>query len=136
MPSAQLYDAIGATYTGTRRTEPRIAARVWAALGDARTVVNVGAGTGSYEPPGRDVSSVDSWRAKAITGATPQPPTTPVSLADIRAEIARLSKIARSMLAVQEASKPARVAACGADAPSGLRDSPPHSRFFAPSKSL
>ena len=52
MSSAQLYDTIGATYTVTRRTEPRIAARVWAALGDARTVLDVGAGTGSYEPPG------------------------------------------------------------------------------------
>ena len=50
MSSAQLYDAIGATYAVTRRTEPRIAAQVWAALGDARTVLNVGAGTGSYEP--------------------------------------------------------------------------------------
>ena len=54
MSSGQLYDSIGATYTVTRRTEPRIAAQVWAALGDARTVLNVGAGTGSYEPPGRD----------------------------------------------------------------------------------
>ena len=36
MSSAQLYDTIGATYTVTRRTEPRIAAQVWAALGDAR----------------------------------------------------------------------------------------------------
>jgi hypothetical protein len=45
----QLYDTIGATYALTRRTEPRIAAQVWAALGDARTVVNVGAGTDSYE---------------------------------------------------------------------------------------
>jgi SAM-dependent methyltransferase len=59
MSSPQLYDAIGATYTVTRRTEPRIAARVWAALGDARTVLNVGAGTGSYEPPGRDVTAVE-----------------------------------------------------------------------------
>jgi hypothetical protein len=49
--SRQLYDTIGATYTLTRRTEPRIAAQIWAALGDARTVLNVGAGTGSYEPP-------------------------------------------------------------------------------------
>jgi hypothetical protein len=39
---AQPYDTIGATYTATRRTEPRIAARIWAALGDARTVLNVG----------------------------------------------------------------------------------------------
>ena len=47
MSGAQLYDAIGASYTATRRTEPRIAAQVWDPLGDARTVVNVGAGTGS-----------------------------------------------------------------------------------------
>src|ERR1700687_5697592 len=59
MSSAQLYDTIGATYTVTRRTEPRIAARIWAALGDARTVLNVGAGTGSYEPPDRDVTAVE-----------------------------------------------------------------------------
>ena len=59
MSSAQLYDTIGATYTVTRRTEPRIAAQVWAALGGARTVVNVGAGTGSYEPPDRDVTAVE-----------------------------------------------------------------------------
>ena len=59
MSSAQLYDTIGATYAATRRTEPRIAARVWAALGDARTVLNVGAGTGSYEPADRDVTAVE-----------------------------------------------------------------------------
>jgi SAM-dependent methyltransferase len=47
---AARYDAIGRTYTATRATDPRIAARIWAALGDARTVVNVGAGTGNYEP--------------------------------------------------------------------------------------
>jgi ubiquinone/menaquinone biosynthesis C-methylase UbiE len=59
MSSAPLYDTIGATYTVTRRTEPRIAAQVWAALGDARTVLNVGAGTGSYEPSDRDVTAVE-----------------------------------------------------------------------------
>jgi len=37
MSSATLYDTIGTTYAVTRRTEPRIAAQVWAALGDART---------------------------------------------------------------------------------------------------
>lgn len=57
--SSQLYDAIGATYTVTRRTDPRIAAQIWAALGDARTVLNVGAGTGSYEPPDREVLAVE-----------------------------------------------------------------------------
>jgi SAM-dependent methyltransferase len=59
MASAQLYDTIGATYTVTRRTEPRIAEQIWAALGDARTVLNVGAGTGSYEPPDRHVLAVE-----------------------------------------------------------------------------
>jgi SAM-dependent methyltransferase len=46
-----VYDEIGRTYASTRRADPRIQAAIWAALGDARTVVNVGAGTGSYEPP-------------------------------------------------------------------------------------
>ena len=59
MSSAQLYDTIGATYTVTRRTEPRIAEQLWAALGDAQTVLNVGAGTGSYEPFDRDVLAVE-----------------------------------------------------------------------------
>ena len=36
MPSEQLYDTIGVTYAVTRRTEPRIASKVWAALGDRR----------------------------------------------------------------------------------------------------
>ena len=39
----RLYDAIGSAYTATRRTDPRIAAMIWDALGDARTVLNVGA---------------------------------------------------------------------------------------------
>ena len=72
--SGQLYDTIGATYTVTRRTEPRIAARIWAALGDARTVLNVGAGTGSYEPPGREVTAVEPsalMRAQRPAGAAP-----------------------------------------------------------------
>jgi SAM-dependent methyltransferase len=74
MPSAQLYDSIGATYTVTRRTEPRIAARIWAALGEARTVLNVGAGTGSYEPQDRDVTAVEPsavMRAQRPAGAAP-----------------------------------------------------------------
>jgi SAM-dependent methyltransferase len=74
MSGGQLYDTIGATYTVTRRTEPRIAAQVWTALGDARTVLNVGAGTGSYEPPGRDVIAVEPsavMRAQRPEGAAP-----------------------------------------------------------------
>ncbi|MGI5175860.1 MerR family transcriptional regulator [Dactylosporangium sp. CA-152071] len=71
---ARLYDAIGSAYPATRRTEPRIAARIWAALGDARTVLNVGAGTGSYEPPDRDVTAVEPsavMRAQRPAGAAP-----------------------------------------------------------------
>ena len=71
---AQLYEAIGSAYPATRRTEPRIAARVWDALGDARTVLNVGAGTGSYEPPDRDVTAVEPsavMRAQRRPGSAP-----------------------------------------------------------------
>jgi SAM-dependent methyltransferase len=46
-----VYDRIGATYGRTRRPDPRIDAAVRRALGGARSVVNVGAGAGSYEPP-------------------------------------------------------------------------------------
>jgi SAM-dependent methyltransferase len=53
------YDRIGVTYTATRRADPRIAAAVWTALGDAESVVNVGAGTGSYEPADREVIAVE-----------------------------------------------------------------------------
>jgi SAM-dependent methyltransferase len=44
------YDSLGTTYVRTRRPDPRIAARIHAALGDATDVINVGAGAGSYEP--------------------------------------------------------------------------------------
>jgi SAM-dependent methyltransferase len=54
-----LYDSIGVGYAARRREDPRIAAVLWAALGDARSVVNVGAGTGSYEPPDREVIPVE-----------------------------------------------------------------------------
>ena len=53
------YDVIGRTYARTRATDPRIAAAIWDALGDARTVVNVGAGTGNYEPPDLEVTAVE-----------------------------------------------------------------------------
>jgi SAM-dependent methyltransferase len=54
-----LYDRIGTTYAGTRREDSRIAARIREALGDARSVVNVGAGVGSYEPTDREVLAVE-----------------------------------------------------------------------------
>lgn len=49
------YESAGAGYGQRRRTDPRIASHVLAALGEARTVINVGAGTGSYEPDDRHV---------------------------------------------------------------------------------
>ena len=54
-----VYDRIGAGYARRRRPDPRIAAQILAALGDARSVVNVGAGTGSYEPTDRSVQAVE-----------------------------------------------------------------------------
>src|ERR1700712_5444921 len=53
------YDGARVNYALVRRTDPRIAARVHAALGDARTVLNVGAGAGSYEPDDRHVAAVE-----------------------------------------------------------------------------
>jgi SAM-dependent methyltransferase len=72
MTNAPLYDTIGTTYALTRCTEPRIAEQVWDALGGARTVLNVGAGTGSYEPLDRDVTAVEPsavMRAQRPTGS-------------------------------------------------------------------
>lgn len=53
------YETIGTGYARRRQTEPRIAARIEAGLGDARTVLNVGAGAGSYEPNDRDVVALE-----------------------------------------------------------------------------
>lgn len=57
------YDQIGVGYPRTRQGDPRIAAAVEDALGDARTLVNVGAGTGSYEPADREVTAVEPSQA-------------------------------------------------------------------------
>ena len=54
-----LYDDIGHGYARARVPDPRIAAHIVAALGDAHTVINVGAGTGSYEPRDRRVIALD-----------------------------------------------------------------------------
>lgn len=54
-----LYDTIGIDYAHLRQPDPRIAAQIVAALGPAQTVVNVGAGTGSYEPADRAVTAVE-----------------------------------------------------------------------------
>jgi hypothetical protein len=53
------YEAHGRTYATVRRPDQRIAALVHDALGSARTVLNVGAGAGSYEPSDRQVVAVE-----------------------------------------------------------------------------
>ena len=53
------YDVIGKGYRQYRTPDTRIAAHIAAALGDAETVLNVGAGTGSYEPRDRRVVAVE-----------------------------------------------------------------------------
>ena len=68
------YDRIGTSYTRTRRTDPRIAARLHGALSDARRVLNVGAGTGNYEPSDRSVIAVEpsaTMVAQRPPGAAP-----------------------------------------------------------------
>lgn len=53
------YDSIGITYAQLRKPDPRIAAAIQEALGQAQTVLNVGAGAGSYEPVDRQITAVD-----------------------------------------------------------------------------
>jgi SAM-dependent methyltransferase len=53
------YDRLGATYTATRRQDPELAAQIHAALGAGRTLLNVGAGAGAYEPRDRTVLAVE-----------------------------------------------------------------------------
>jgi SAM-dependent methyltransferase len=53
------YDSLGTTYTTTRREDPELAGQIHAALGDGRTLLNVGAGAGAYEPRDRTVVAVE-----------------------------------------------------------------------------
>lgn len=57
--SAPAYDRIGVGYSDIRRADSRIEAAVREALGDARIVLNIGAGAGSYEPTDREVIAVE-----------------------------------------------------------------------------
>ena len=59
MSALKLYDRIGTGYRDYRRQDPRIAHAITAALGDAPTVLNVGAGAGSYEPADRHVVALE-----------------------------------------------------------------------------
>ena len=63
MTAEPVYDRIGRGYASARRSEPSFARRIEAALGGADAVLNVGAGTGSYEPAGARVVAVEPSRA-------------------------------------------------------------------------
>lgn len=68
------YDRIGTGYVQQRRPDPRLAALIWDALGDADSIVNVGAGAGSYEPRDRRVVAVEpaiTMIRQRTAGATP-----------------------------------------------------------------
>jgi SAM-dependent methyltransferase len=68
------YEQIGQHYSAGRCTDPRIATRIWDALADAERVLNVGAGTGSYEPLDRKVIAVEPsavMRAQRPAGSAP-----------------------------------------------------------------
>jgi hypothetical protein len=68
------YEVHGADYALLRRADPRLAAAIVACLGDARTVANVGAGAGSYEPTDRYVLAIEpsrAMRAQRPTAAAP-----------------------------------------------------------------
>jgi SAM-dependent methyltransferase len=75
------YDRHSGAYPTQRRADPRIAAHIRVALGDARTVVNVGAGAGSYEPQDRHVIAIEP-----SAGMRAQRPDTLVPAIDARAE--------------------------------------------------
>ncbi len=74
MASRVDYDTLGRTYDRFRREDPRLARRIHRALGEARTVLNVGAGTGAYEPSDRWVLAVEpsaTMRAHRPAGRAP-----------------------------------------------------------------
>ena len=64
--SHQLYQGIGSSYATARRPDPRIQRLIVSALGDAQSVVNVGAGTGNYEPADRRVVAVEPSLAMIV----------------------------------------------------------------------
>lgn len=72
--TAPLYDTIGLDYANLRRPDQRIAAMIGSALGSARRVLNVGAGTGNYEPSDREVVALEpssEMIAQRPSGAAP-----------------------------------------------------------------
>jgi SAM-dependent methyltransferase len=71
---ATLYDDIGRTYSRARQSDPRIAAAIENAIAGCQSILNVGAGAGSYEPKSRAVIAVEPSRtmiAQRATGSAP-----------------------------------------------------------------
>lgn len=59
MSGGQIYETIGVDYSGGRRPDPRWQEVIDSVIGNAQRVINIGAGTGSYEPSGRAVIAVE-----------------------------------------------------------------------------
>jgi SAM-dependent methyltransferase len=71
------YDTIGTGYAATRKEDPRISALIHRALGSARTIVNVGAGAGAYEPRDRHVIAVEPSEVMIAQRDPTLPPAVP-----------------------------------------------------------
>jgi SAM-dependent methyltransferase len=72
-PVMALYDSVGRTYSATRRADPRIAAQINQALAGCNSVVNIGAGTGSYEPA-QTIAAIEPSQTmidQRLTGSAP-----------------------------------------------------------------
>jgi ubiquinone/menaquinone biosynthesis C-methylase UbiE len=131
--SGPAYDRVGLNYSEFRRADPRIEARVLAALGDAGSVVNVGAGSGSYEPRDREVIAVEpspvmiaqrpAGAAPALEGTAEALPLADQSVdaamgvftihhwSDLAAGLAEMRRVARKriVLATIDAAKNAEI---------------------------
>jgi SAM-dependent methyltransferase len=68
------YDRMGLNYSEVRRADPRFEAAIWDALGDAKSVLNVGAGAGSYEPGDREVIAVEPSQVMIAQRPADAPP--------------------------------------------------------------
>ena len=77
------YDTIGSNYAELRKPDPRIAEIIQSALGSAQTVLNVGAGTGSYEPADRAVTAVEPSREMIAKRAPAAPEAIQASAGDL-----------------------------------------------------
>ena len=72
--ASTLYDTIGKQYADYRRPDPRIARAIQSEIGDCTSVVNIGAGSGSYEPIDREIVAIEPSRvmiAQRPTGLCP-----------------------------------------------------------------